>query len=312
MEPYLQSYLEHIGITDGVTASMHACELCEAAEFVDLVDVVEIGKGESGKLPIKCCARCGLVMQNPRFNREFYSRYYDKYYRTILFGSSEPDRAFLADQVRRGEKLYASLAGAGHLTGAGKLLDVGCSAGGLMVAFLKRGWTGLGTDPDAGFVAHGRDKLQLPLVRCDAEDMELAEREYDLVIITGSLEHVYDARRTLGLCRRATRPGGLLFLEGRALGQALINGQFSHNHRRYLTASSLELFMWLHGWEPIWTTDQPLCGPTRPGGVYCLGRAIEPPWPDVRTLIAGGHRDDPQVLCARVAARGIQPNASAS
>ena len=312
MDAFLVSYLEHIGITDHVTASIHPCELCGRLDFVDLVEIVEIGKGASGKLPIQGCSHCGFIMQNPRFNRQFYSAYYDKYYRSILFGSREPDREFVADQVRRGERLYRSLAAAGHLSSPGKLLDVGCSAGGLMVAFLRKGWTGLGTDPDAGFVAYGRDRLQLPLVRVDAEDMELAEREYDLIIITGSLEHVYDANRTLDLCRRASRPGALLFLEGRALGQALLAGQFSHNHRRYLTATSLELLMWMHGWEPIWTTDEPLCGPTRPGGVYCLGRAIEPPWPDVAALIRGGQRDDPRALCERLAVRGITRKASVS
>jgi hypothetical protein len=32
-----------------------------------------------------------------------------------------------------------------------------------------------------------------------------------------------------------------------------------------------------HGFEPIWTTHDPICGPTRPGAVYCLGKRLDKP-----------------------------------
>lgn len=306
MEAFLLDYLHHIGITDGVTASMVDCEICGGDDFATVVEVVDIGKGAFGRLPIRCCTRCGFMMQNPRFNRHFYSTYYNTYYRTILFGSSEPEKAFIADQVRRGEHLYKSLADRGLLEAPGKILDVGCSAGGLMVSFMRRGWTGLGTDPDLGFVTYGKEKLGLPLVVVDAEDMDLPEAEHDLIIITGSLEHVYDANRVLSLCRRASRPGALLFLEGRALGHGILSGHFSHTHRRYLTSTSLELLMRKHGWQPLFTTDDPLCGPTRPGGVYCLGRAVEALAPEaLQALIRGGKRDDYRALQGRLAEGGV-------
>ncbi|XYI03925.1 class I SAM-dependent methyltransferase [Sorangium sp. So ce1128] len=311
MDSFLVDYLRHIGIMEGVTASVVDCEVCGGAEFVTVVNIVDIGKDAFGKLPIQCCTACGFMMQNPRFNRHFYTTFYNTYYRTILFGSSEPEKAFITDQVRRGELLYRSLTERGYLKEPGKLLDVGCSAGGLMVSFLRRGWTGLGTDPDIGFVNHGKDRLGLPLVVVDAEDMDLPADEYDLVIITGSLEHVYDANHTLSLCRRASKPGALLFLEGRALGQGILSGHFSHNHRRYLTASSLELLMVKHGWQPLFTTDAPLCGPTRPGGIYCLGRAVDVPAPEVvHALIRSGKRDDPRALQERLAAGGVAVDAA--
>ena len=32
-----------------------------------------------------------------------------------------------------------------------------------------------------------------------------------------------------------------------------------------------------HGWDPILTTDKELCGPTRAGGIFCLGKYTAPP-----------------------------------
>ncbi|HAT32260.1 MAG TPA: class I SAM-dependent methyltransferase [Janthinobacterium sp.] len=271
MEPYLLEYLRGVGIVDHVSAATVACEVCGGDEHEVLVDTVDIGNDRFGRLPVVGCVNCGFLYQNPRFNQEFYDNYYDKYYRLMLFGDSAPEKDFLLDQVRRGEHLYRSLAS--RLPQQGRLLDVGCSAGGLMLAFAKRGWEVLGTDPDSSYVEFGKRRLGLRLQAVPAEAMQLPEGGFDLIVITGSLEHVFDVNRVLALCRKACAPGGLLFIEGRALNYGLIKGHFSHNHRRYLSLQSIELLMLKHGWTPILSTEDPLCGPTRPGAVHVLGRA---------------------------------------
>ena len=270
----VRDYLRAVGVEDDYACADQPCDVCGGTHFSTLVDEVEIGQGRRWKLPVVMCDTCGFVMQNPRFEPEFYDAYYRKHYRMNLFGATEPERAFMVDQLRRGERLLGSLES--YLPATGRLLDVGCSAGGLMVPFAKRGWEVLGTDPDAGYAEYGARHLKLKIETVGAEDMVLPEAHFDLVIITGSLEHVHDVNRTLELCRRATREDGLMFIEGRALLGGVALGTFSHTHRRYLTLRSIGLLMRKHGWEPILSTDEPLTGPTRPGGVYVLGRASEP------------------------------------
>lgn len=294
------AYLAHVGITDNVTWGMTPCELCGGDDFAVLCEDVDIGRDKIDRLPVVCCRYCGLIMQNPRFNREFYEVYYNKYYRTHLFGASEPEKAFIADQIRRGEHLHSALE-PWLPQSPGRLLDVGSSAGGLMVPFAKRGWQVLGSDPDHGYVEFGRARLGLDILPVAAEDMDLPEGGFDLIIITGSLEHVFDVNLVLELCRRAAAPGSLLLIEGRAFGYGLMNGVFSHNHRRYLTAASSELLMRKHGWQPLWTTARPICGPTRPGGVYCLGRAAQPLADPELIATAGKAGDEVDALLARTA-----------
>ncbi|WP_199189598.1 class I SAM-dependent methyltransferase [Trinickia dabaoshanensis] len=269
-----REYLRAVGVEDDYACAEQPCDVCGGSHFAPLVDEVEIGHDRRWKLPVVMCENCGFVMQNPRFEPEFYDAYYRKHYRVNLFGATEPERAFMVDQLRRGERLLQSLES--YLPATGRLLDVGCSAGGLMVSFAKRGWEVLGTDPDAGYAEYGARHLKLRIETVGAEDMVLPEGHFDLVVITGSLEHVHDVNRTLELCRRATSEGGLMFIEGRALRGGIALGTFSHTHRRYLTLRSIGLLMRKHGWEPILSTDEPLTGPTRPGGVYVLGRAAEP------------------------------------
>jgi hypothetical protein len=65
----------------------------------------------------------------------------------------------------------------------------------------------------------------------------------------------------------------VLVLEGRALAQARQVGHCGHNHRRYLTPTSIELIMRKHGWDPLLITDEELCGPTRPESCFGIGSA---------------------------------------
>jgi len=270
---HLSAYLEAVGIVDGVTSQTVDCEVCGHTGHEVVVDSVVTLNGRCDRLPVVACDRCGFLYQNPRFNAGFYQAYYERYYRRALFGQTQPERDFVEDQIRRGEYLYRSLAD--YLRPTGRMLDVGCSAGGMLVPFAKRGWTVTGNDPDAAYTAFGRQRLHLRIDTVAAEEMRLPEAHFDLIVIIGSLEHVYDVSRVLALCRRACAPGGQILIEGRAFGYGVLKRHFSHNHRRYLTIESIEMLMLRHGWEPVLSTDAPLCGPTRPGAVHVLGKASE-------------------------------------
>ena len=56
---------------------------------------------------------------------------------------------------------------------------------------------------------------------------------------------------------------------------------FNHNHHRYFTLNSLELIMIKHGWKPFLSTMYPISGPTREGGIWCLGKFEEKVFPKI-------------------------------
>lgn len=267
----VKNYLSLLGMRGDYVPEKIGCEVCGSSKLFTLSPSVIGPAGNTVDLPVAGCGECGHVFQQYRFDVQFYQDYYDKFYRFNLLGKSAPEKDFFLDQVSRGNYLYKSLSK--WIPEKGCLLDVGCSSGGLMIPFAKRGWTVRGNDPDTGYAEYG-NTLGLQIEAVSAENM-IPNLPCDLIIINGSLEHVHDANKVLKKCRAAAAPEGLLLVEGRALGYGMQQGFLTHNHRRYLTPSSIELLMLKHGWNPLFTTDAPLCGPTRPGAVFVLARAGE-------------------------------------
>jgi SAM-dependent methyltransferase len=299
-----EAYFRYLGISPARTYH-EACEICAHRAFTVLRDSVRIEDDLRVRMSVVCCDRCGYLYQNPRFDAGFYNAYYRAAYRRVLSGSLAPSASFIEDQLARGEQLFSSLRR--FLPSTGRLLDVGCSAGGVMQAFLDRGWTGSGTDPDEGYVEFGKRELNAPITVERAEDMALDPGAYDLVLITGSLEHVYDPNMVLALCHRASADGALLLIEGRGLGQSRQVASCGHNHRRFLTATSIELLMLKHGWDPLWITTEELSGPTRPNSTFGIGRLGAPLSPEnLRARIAAGTRETAEGHRAAFAAWGIE------
>jgi len=291
----LSDYLEAIGMAAWVPDDHVACEVCGRAGAEPLRDAVRVTDAVWARFVVVSCRTCGFLYQTPRFAPAFYLDYYARLWRLLLWGNSQPTEEYVVNQIARGAILADNLAD--RLPPRGRLLDVGCGVGGLMKPFLDRGWSGLGVDPDRDAIAYGANVWGFPVVVQAAEDLDVDAEAFDLIIITGSLEHVYDPNAVLRRCRRAAAPGSLLLLEGHALGQAQLVGALGHNHRRFLTETSLELLMLKHGWRPELTTTRALCGPTRPGSVFVLGRRMEPfSQPALEAAIAGGRRDTPDQL----------------
>ena len=79
-----------------------------------------------------------------------------------------------------------------YLPKKGSMLDVGSSIGCMMIPFIKKGWKCEGNDPFRSFVEYGKNNLGLPVECLQSEDMQI-KKSKDLIIIMGSLEHVYDS-----------------------------------------------------------------------------------------------------------------------
>ncbi len=290
MKKFLKDYLNHIQMESNYASKNIPCEICGDTHTTLIRETISIGKGAYGKLPVVACNTCGFLFQNPRFDKKFYQDYYALQYRKVIYGKVIPPPDFVTDQINRGQFLYNSI----HhlLPKTGTLLDVGSSVGGMMKAFMERGWDALGTDPDTNFVNFGRNELGLPVIPVSAEEMDLKNQKFDLILIMGSLEHVFDPNKTLEICRAAAKPGSLLLLEGRGHPQSASKNYFNHNHHRYFTLNSIELMMMKFGWQPFLTTDDPLCGPTRPGSIYSIGRlGSQPSTEEFIAKILGGKRD---------------------
>ena len=266
----LADYLRYVGATDK-PEPLQVCELCGSTRFGVLRDTVVVRGAVRAPIRVAACAQCGLLFQVDRFNAAAYERYYAERYRVAISNVAEPGESFLQDQLSRGEHLYQRLSPC--LPETGRIVDVGCGAGGLLVAFAQRGWDAEGIDPDYRAVALGRRRFGLRLSAGVAEGMTIPDKSVDLILITGSLEHVSDLNRVMSHCVRALRPGGRILLEGWGLAQARLVGGFGHNQKRYFTDTSFRWLFGRHGIAVEFVTCESLCGPSRPGSVFAMGSA---------------------------------------
>ena len=97
------------------------------------------------------------------------------------------------------------------------------------------------------------------------------KKSKDLIIIMGSLEHVYDSNLVMQKCEKAIK-NGILVLEARGDPIGPIKNFFNQSHHRYFFGNTMELIMRKYGFEPFLTTKYPLTGPSRPGTQFCIGR----------------------------------------
>jgi SAM-dependent methyltransferase len=94
----------------------------------------------------------------------------------------------------------------------GRLLEIGCAAGFLLVAARERGFAARGVEMSAWAAAHARDAYGLDVTTGYLERIDLPAGHFDVVVMADVIEHLHDPRRTLQHIHRVLRPGGRLLL----------------------------------------------------------------------------------------------------
>ena len=266
----IKKYLNFLGMDGIEKMDFKSCEICENKNTKLIKSKISWNNNRYGILPVHCCLNCGFIFQNPRFNKNFYSRYYGKSYGEEVILKKISIKKTIKTQKERGELLYKFLKS--YLPKKGSMLDVGSSIGCMMIPFIKKGWKCEGNDPFRSFVEYGKNNLGLPVECLQSEDMQIKKKSKDLIIIMGSLEHVYDSNLVMQKCEKAIKKNGILVLEARGDPIGPIKNFFNQSHHRYFFGNTMELIMRKYGFEPFLTTKYPLTGPSRPGTQFCIGR----------------------------------------
>ncbi len=266
----INKYFSYLGIKKKFKSKKIKCEVCGSRKNKIIQKKISWNNNKFGTLPVCCCLNCGFLFQNPRFEKLFYEKFYSEFYRKKIYKNLVPSRSFLKDQQKRGENIFNFIQKF-LKNKKGTVLDVGCSVGMMFKPFLKNGWKCIGNDPDFHYVEYGK-KLNLPVEYMQAEKMKIKDNSVDLIIIAGSLEHCYDPNKVMSLCAKASKKNSIIILEARGEPRSVSKFYFNHNHHRYFSLNSLELMMIKYGWKPFLSTMYPISGPTREGGIWCLGR----------------------------------------
>lgn len=94
-----------------------------------------------------------------------------------------------------------------------KILDIGCSTGGLLSIFKLKGYSNLsGIDPSALCVKTARESYKIEATVNNISSFDTDEK-FDLIILSAVLEHLCDLGRSMQKIQSLLKDQGLLFIE---------------------------------------------------------------------------------------------------
>jgi SAM-dependent methyltransferase len=175
------------------------CPVCLAERALPIFE-------KSGYEIVKCAA-CALVfVANPPADSDIRAMYsFASGYHADLADQESPANVKFIGNAKRYVRLLASY------RDAGRILDVGCSAGVFLEEARACGWHAYGVELSDDTAAVARAK-GLNVVTGTLEDAKFPAKFFDVIALWDVLEHVRDPVGTLSLANELLVPGGILAL----------------------------------------------------------------------------------------------------
>ena len=170
------------------------CPVCKTDEFESLFELA----GE----PFVRCAGCGLTLINPRRPFEQIRAGYDAAYSGGYIKKADK-------KLKRARRRVARLTREYRLTGS--WLDVGCSAGFVVLAAQNQGFEAWGVDVEEAGIEYARTALGLKNLACGLlHEQDYGDAQFDAISVYDVIEHVPDLNGFVAELKRILKPDGVV------------------------------------------------------------------------------------------------------
>jgi len=205
-----------------------SCQVCNSLENKILSEKDRYGL----YYKVQICVNCGLVYTSPRMNQDAYNNFYTLEYRRLYSGREAPNLDSLEINEARGEKIYSFLKEFLNIENRKiKVLEIGCSSGGILSYFKKVGCEILGVDLDSDYIQYGKEKLSLNLMEGTLNDVP-SNFTPDIIIYSHVLEHILDLEAELIQLYKLCTEKTLVYIE--VPGIKNIHAAYNSNLLHYL------------------------------------------------------------------------------
>jgi SAM-dependent methyltransferase len=156
------------------------------------------------------CADCGTLFLSSVPSAEFLRELYQQHESLSDEQKHSSANAVSAGARNRSPLFRPHLWPPGSGRGRG-ILDIGCSSGGHLRDFLRRGWHVAGVDIDAAAIARAREAMPSGTFRIgDPAEVAFDPESFDVIRLDNTLEHVPDPQGLLAHARPWLRRRGIL------------------------------------------------------------------------------------------------------
>ena len=186
-------------------AGQRILEMDSRAEKMLRVACVACGSEDSQSLGVKNelellrCRKCSTIYTpySPWYSSEYF---YEVYY---------PEQS-LSPPAFVQTRLEEITAGFSRYRQHNRLLDIGCGAGGLLLAARKNGWNAQGLEVAGQATEHVRS-LGFEVFHGELQQAEFPSQHFDVITAAEILEHLSEPRLLVQEVARILRPGGLFW-----------------------------------------------------------------------------------------------------
>lgn len=152
------------------------------------------------------CGKCGLLFANPMpipvgGLNQHYSMDADIYFE---HHNSETRMQGARTLLKEAEELLGK---------KGKLLDIGTGRGEIIISAKENGWEVIGIEPSESFAVYTEQALGIKIRRETVENCGFPDEEFDVVILSAVLEHLYNPDEVVGEISRILKRGGILYFD---------------------------------------------------------------------------------------------------
>jgi len=216
------------------------CPICETGEQHT---IPYCGRTTLPVQPV-ICKSCGLVFINPMFadaEKEAVAPSPRALHRPVRYG--RPIQRAHERELRAARRFLGFVRP--HLKPGDRVLDIGCGDGALVRTLQEFGAVPMGIDLDPEGAQFVEQTYGIPVVVAPFETGDLAEAQFDAIVATHVIEHVFEPVEAMQKIRRLLKPEGLVVLETPNILRPKVGFRrmFSVPHNYYFSPRTLCLAM---------------------------------------------------------------------
>lgn len=189
--------------------TLESCPICASNTFENHLDVIDhmITKQQ---FSIVRCTSCGFHFTNPRPSSNTIGNYYNSE-EYVSHSSTKKGLINYLYNLVRVKTLKQKVAWIQDVATGNELLDIGCGTGHFLKVANRKGFHGIGLEPDESARNYAINEHQLKV--CPIGELyTFRENTFDVVTMWHVLEHVYNLNEDIAQIKKLLKPNGYIFV----------------------------------------------------------------------------------------------------